>query len=189
MILKSPQLLCLSIMNGHDEMDLVPTQNQLTSLKRMVSISSRSNFLRTLRTKINSLMTSPSPICQNISHRQIKEKGNKILEARTLNEITKIEKQELKHNQERATESIKLINRITLDEPGPSKSLLERLDTNKEETNPRSLISWLDNSSDKENKIPDLVSSTELIRNVETLPKSLQNYKDQGFSIADNVEE
>ena len=76
-----------------------------------------------------------------------------------------------------------------MDEPGPSKSLLERLDTDKEETNPRSLISRLDNSSDKENKIPDLVSSTKSIRNVETLPKLLQNYKDQGLSIADNIEE
>ena len=76
-----------------------------------------------------------------------------------------------------------------MDKPGPSKSLLERLNTDKEETNPRSLISWLDNSSDKENEILDLVSSTESIRNVETLPKLLQNYRNQGFSIADNVEE
>ena len=81
-------------MNGHDDMDLVPTQNLLTSSKRItiMPINSKSNSTRTLRTKINSSMTNPSPIHQKISHRQIKEKGNKILEDKTLNGITKINK-------------------------------------------------------------------------------------------------
>ena len=76
-------------MNGHDEMDLVQTQNQLTSSKRMASIG---DSQRTLRTKTNNLITSSNPIFQKVSHRQIKEKGNKILEDKTLNEITKIDK-------------------------------------------------------------------------------------------------
>ena len=57
---------------------------------------------------------------------------------------TNWQNKKLKQDQGCAAESIKLINRITLDEPGPSKLLLlEWLNIDKEETNLRSLIQWL----------------------------------------------